>query len=61
MTNLRETLHALRTKYLIAGGLMLRVENECIVRNLVVDINSDFDNLIVKCVELAIALFCLAR
>ena len=53
MTNLRETLQALQTTYLIADGLMLRVENECIVRNLVTDINSDFDNLTVKCVELA--------
>ena len=53
MTNLSETLHALQTKYLIADGLMLRVENECIVRNLVTDINSDFDNLMAKCVELA--------
>ena len=52
MTNLSETLHALQTKYLIADGLMLRVENECIVRNLVTDINSDFDNLMAKCVEL---------
>ena len=52
MTDLSEPLRAVETKYLIADGLMLRAENECISKNLVADINGDFDALMVQCISI---------
>ena len=45
-------LKSLHDKYLIADGLMLSPENERIVRTVVAEINSKFDNLMTSCVML---------
>ena len=45
-------LKSLHDKYLIADGLMLSPENERIVRTVVAEINSEFDNLMMSCVML---------
>ena len=46
-------LRALQSKYLIVDGLTLNFEHESIVRNLLADINADYDMLMVESVLLS--------
>ena len=44
-------LKSLQSKYLIADGLMLMPDNEHLVKMVVTEINSEFDQLMVACVK----------
>ena len=45
-------LKAVGTKYMIAHGVMLNIENGFILSNLVSEIDLDFDALMIECVLL---------
>ena len=51
--DLSALLRVLQSKYLIVDGLMLNFENESIVRNLLADINAEYDTLMFECVLLS--------